>query len=100
MLLAMVTLTVDAALHPRLEVVIIHSYHQDYPWTSQQYEGFTSALSRALPGYDINFSAEYLDTKRVKPSSKYLQTFLHYLHAKYRNVTPDLIYVTDDAEVE
>ena len=96
LLLAMAALTADAAVHPRLEVVIIHSYHQDYPWTSLQYDGFTSTLSRALSGYDINFSAEYLDTKRVKPSTEYLQTFLHYLQAKYRNVTPDLIYVTDD----
>jgi len=96
LLLAMLALTADAAVRQRLEVVIIHSYHQDYPWTSLQHEGFTSALSSALPGYDINFSAEYLDTKRVRPSTDYLQTFLHYLQAKYRDVMPDLIYVTDD----
>lgn len=91
-----VVLTAYAAVRQRLEVVIIHSYHQDYPWTSLQHEGFTGALSRALPGYDINFSAEYLDTKRVRPSTNYLQKFQHYLQAKYRNVTPDLIYITDD----
>jgi hypothetical protein len=97
LLLAMVVvLTAYAAVRQRLEVVIIHSYHQDYPWTSLQHEGFTGALSRALPGYDINFSAEYLDTKRVRPSTNYLQKFQHYLQAKYRNVTPDLIYITDD----
>jgi len=96
LLLATVVLTAHATVRQRLEVVIIHSYHQDYPWTALQYEGFTGALSRALPGYDINFSAEYLDTKRVRPSTNYLQTFQHYLQAKYRNVMPDLIYVTDD----
>jgi len=95
-LLAAVALTADAAMRQRLEVVVIHSYHQDYPWTSLQYEGFTGTLSRALPEYDINFSAEYLDTKRVRPSSDYLQKFLDYLQAKYRDVTPGLIYVTDD----
>ena len=87
---------VDAAQRQRLEVVIIHSYHQDYPWTFTQYEAFTAALTRAMPGYDINFSAEYLDTKRVEPSRDYLQKFLHYLQAKYRDATPGIIYVTDD----
>ncbi|HHJ15097.1 MAG TPA: EAL domain-containing protein [Gammaproteobacteria bacterium] len=85
-----------AAAGERLEVLVIHSYHQDYPWTALQHEGFTGTLSRALPEYDINYSVEYLDTKRVSPSSEYLQTFLSYLQAKHRDDLPDLIYVTDD----
>jgi len=85
-----------AASLPRLDVVIIHSYHHDYPWTSGQHEGFTAMLSRSLPEFDINYSAEYLDTKRVTPAADYLQKFLGYLQAKHRDVAPDLIYVTDD----
>ncbi len=92
----MLAMTADAALRERLEVVVIHSYHQDYPWTAHQFEGFTRTLSQALPGYDINFSVEYLDTKRVKPSPGYLQKFLSYLQAKHTGDVPDLIYVTDD----
>ncbi len=95
LLLAMVALTTNAA-RQHLEVVVIHSYHQDYPWTALQHEGFTGALSHALPEYNINFSVEYLDTKRVRPSTGYLQKFLSYLQAKHLNDTPALIYVTDD----
>ncbi len=96
LLLTMLALAAVASTHKRLEVVVIHSYHQDYPWTALQYEGFTSTLSRILPDYDINFSVEYLDTKRVKPSPAYLQKFQSYLQAKHHDDQPDLIYVTDD----
>jgi len=91
----MMALTTNA-VSQHLEVVVIHSYHQDYPWTALQHEGFSGALSRALPDYDINFSVEYLDTKRVRPSADYLHKFLSYLQAKHRGDTPALIYVTDD----
>ncbi|TCK19095.1 diguanylate cyclase (GGDEF)-like protein [Thiogranum longum] len=91
-----ISMAADAVARERREVVVIHSYHQDYPWTALQHEGFTGMLSSSLPDYDINFSVEYLDTKRVKPSPGYLQKFLYYLQAKHAGDTPDLIYVTDD----
>ncbi len=91
----MMAMTTNAARR-HLEVVVIHSYHQDYPWTSLQHEGFRDALSHALPEYDINFSVEYLDTKRVRPSTGYLQKFLSYLQAKHFGDIPELIYITDD----
>jgi len=89
-------LAAAAAAGERLEVVVIHSYHQDYPWTASQYEGFTGMLSHALAEYDINYSVEYLDTKRVSPSPEYLRSFLSYLQAKHHDDLPGLIYVTDD----
>ncbi len=96
LLLAALAVATDAVARERLEVVVIHSYHQDYPWTALQHEGFTRTLLDALPDYDVNFSVEYLDTKRVRPSPAYLQKFLHYLKAKHVDDVPDLIYVTDD----
>lgn len=95
-LLLLLLSAATAASLPRLEVLVIHSYHQDYPWTFGQHKGFTGTLSRTLPEYDINYSVEYLDTKRVMPTADYLQKFLSYLQAKHRNVAPDIIYVTDD----
>ena len=80
----------------QLNVLAIHSYHQDYPWTSSQYEAFKKQLKINLPEYVINFSTEYLDTKRITPSPNYQKQFLNYLNAKYGNNRPDLIYVTDD----
>lgn len=80
----------------RLEIVVLHSYHPSYPWTARQDEGFTRALSAAFPDDNVNFSMEYLDTKRVRPTAAYLETFLAYLQARYAGNRPDLVYVTDD----
>ncbi len=80
----------------QLDVLAIHSYHQEYPWTSSQYEAFKKQLKNDLPEYSINFSNEYLDTKRIAPSAKYQKSFLYYLNAKYGDYRPDIIYVTDD----
>ena len=80
----------------QLDVLAIHSYHQEYPWTSSQYESFKKQIKNNLPEYSINFSSEYLDTKRISPTVKYQENFLYYLKAKYGDQLPDIIYVTDD----
>ena len=80
----------------QLDVLAIHSYHQDYPWTFSQYEAFKKQLKINLPEYTINFSTEYLDTKRINPSKNYRHDFLHYLNSKHDTHLPNLIYVTDD----
>ena len=79
-----------------LDVLAIHSYNQEYPWTSSQYEAFKKQFKNNLPDYNVNFSTEYLDTKRIAPSENYQQNFLHYLNSKYNEHRPELIYVTDD----
>ena len=80
----------------QLNILSIHSYHQDYPWTLLQYNAFKKQLSNDLPGYKLNFLSEYLDTKHISPSEDYQKTFLHYISTKYKNHLPDIIYVTDD----
>ena len=80
----------------QLDILSIHSYHQDYPWTSLQYSAFKKQLSKDLAGYKLNFLTEYLDTKHILPSKDYQKTFLQYINKKYKNHLPDLIYVTDD----
>ena len=80
----------------QLDVLAIHSYHQEYPWTSSQYEAFKRQFKNNLPENTVNFSSEYLDTKRIAPSKQYQKDFLHYLSSKYGKHLPDFIYVTDD----
>ena len=85
-----------ADLRQPLDVLAIHSYHQDYPWTESQYNAYKTQLIKLLPEYSINFSTEYLDTKRITPSSTYRHFFFDYISKKYKKNNPDLIYVTDD----
>ncbi len=80
----------------QLNILSIHSYHQDYPWTSLQYDAFKKQLAKDLPEYKLNLLTEYLDTKHIIPSEDYKKTFLNYINTKYKNHLPDIIYVTDD----
>lgn len=80
----------------QLDILSIHSYHQEYPWTYSQYEAFKKQIKSNFPGFDINFSSEYLNTKKISPSDQYRQNFLDFIQSKYKNHRPDLIYVTDD----
>lgn len=99
--LALVFPSVGSVRPKQIEVVIIHSYHQGYAWTESQHQGFVNALnSAALPGYKINYSTEYLDTKRVELTPEYKNDFLKYLRNKHRNHSPDIIYTTDDNAIQ
>ena len=80
----------------KIEILAIHSYHEGYPWTTSQDNAFKLTLEKMLPEYAINFSSEYLDTKRITPSDNYKKAFLSYLKEKYKNHPPKLIYTTDD----
>ena len=87
----------DARVTERIEVVIVHSYHADYPWTKSQHEAFISTLRERLPNYSLGFSVEYLDTKRIPATPKYFDNFTQFLNQKHKGHIPKLIYVTDDS---
>ena len=80
----------------QIDILSIHSYHQEYPWTLSQYTAFQKQLKESLPELTINYSTEYLDTKRLDSSDEYQKEFIHYLQAKFKSKKPNLIYVTDD----
>lgn len=96
LLLSALASSVSAQQTRQLDVLAIHSYHQEYEWTSSQYEAFKKHLKINLPEFNLNFSTEYLDTKHIQPSEKYQTKFISFLKTKYKNHIPDLVYVTDD----
>ena len=59
----------------QLDILSIHSYHQEYPWTITQYEAFKKQLVHNLPEYKVHFTSEYLDTKHIQPSPEYKKNF-------------------------
>ncbi|MEW6593325.1 MAG: ATP-binding protein [Thermodesulfobacteriota bacterium] len=77
-------------------IFILHSYHQEYPWTGGQNNAFVQALERSSSLQTRSFYTEYLDTKRAKFDSRYEVFFVRYLVEKYRGFQPSLIYCTDD----
>lgn len=80
----------------QIDILAVHSYHQEYPWTLSQYQAFKKQLHISLPEHTLNFSTEYLDTKRVAASKQYQKEFVEYLREKFNKRRPNLIYVTDD----
>ncbi len=94
-LLFCLVMTQTALANQSTNVLIIHSYSQEYDWTKRQHQGFVSALSQDPLNTPI-FSTEYLDTKRVTYDNNYAQTFDNILAQKYQHYQPDLIYVSDD----
>ena len=78
-----------------VSVFVLHSYSQEYPWTHSQHQGFTELLKTDVSHvYDI--SVEYLDTKRISYNDVYAKQTADYLHRKYSDYMPDVIYVSDD----
>lgn len=94
-LLYIVLLSIYTLLYADTPILIIHSYHESYPWSAGQDRGFRSTLD-AQDNIYPSYSTEYIDSKRREFDKEYKKEFLHYLKAKYKKYTPKLIYVTDD----
>ena len=66
-----------------LNVLILHSYHQEYLWTKKENDGFVKTLQARFAGKELAFSSEYLDTKRIPFTDEYQDFFKQYLQQKY-----------------
>lgn len=77
----------------KVNILIIHSYSQEYEWTKGQHTSFVSTLKNTTENIHIN--SEYLDTKRLKLNADYTKEFIRYLKVKYPTL-PNIVYVTDD----
>lgn len=80
---------------PVYQVLMVHAYSQEYPWTGSQHRGFVDKFTENSR-YPVSISTEYLDTKRRKYDTGYAALYEDYLKAKYAGYSPDIIYVTDD----
>ncbi|MDH5355774.1 MAG: EAL domain-containing protein [Gammaproteobacteria bacterium] len=77
------------------QVLVVHAYSQEYPWTKSQHQGFVDQIieKSLIP---VSISTEYLDSKRRAYNSEYAEQFSQYMEKKYFEYIPDIIYVTDD----
>ena len=89
-------ITTATAFAQNKNILILHSYHQEYPWTNSENKGFTQTLINRFLSGNINFSTEYLDTKRIEFNKEYQDFFYHYLKQKFVHYSPDLIFCSDD----
>lgn len=80
---------------PQKQILVLHSYSQEYPWTQRQHEGFTQTLY-ADTSIEFLVSTEYLDTKRRAYDALYAKEMARHLQQKYQDYKPAALYVTDD----
>ncbi|MEL6454075.1 MAG: hypothetical protein AAFQ40_05065 [Cyanobacteria bacterium J06623_5] len=74
-------------------VLVIHSYHSEFPWTARVKAGINQGFEESA--FDVDVYHEFLDTKRY-PDLAYQSTFLNYVQDKYRDTPIDLLMVGDD----
>lgn len=76
-------------------VLIIHSYDENYKWTGEINRG----LLEALPAGSVNVYTDYMDSKRLKLAG-YLEEFMALQKAKYEGMSFDLVICSDNEAFE
>jgi len=64
----------------KLEVLVLNSYHPTFTWTHNQVMQVRKIL---LKHKNISIHIEFMDTKRNKPTKKYLKTLLNLYKYKF-----------------
>ena len=75
-------------------ILILSSYHREYRWG----EDIIRGVDKALKNYPhpVEYSHEYLDTKRYPPDPAYFALIADVLGYKYRQRKPDLLILSDN----
>ncbi|RMF43649.1 MAG: response regulator [Deltaproteobacteria bacterium] len=74
-------------------VLLLHSYHPDFPWTRAVDHGIRKVMSQ-LPDPPVIYT-EYLDSKRFPPRQQFPR-MATLLKGKYTGITPGIILTSDD----
>ncbi|MBN2143725.1 MAG: PAS domain S-box protein, partial [Candidatus Aureabacteria bacterium] len=74
-------------------VLILHSYHDSYPWTKEEMKGIQSVLGKEPDGIEMHVM--YMDTKKIY-NDNYLKLFYGMLAYKMKMVRYDAILLTDN----
>lgn len=78
---------------PRRRVLILHSYHHDYPWTNNITEGIKQVLEADA---SISIFIEYMDTRKHASGLNYFDELAQIYRLKYQPISFDVIIACDD----
>ncbi|MFN2355746.1 MAG: PAS domain S-box protein, partial [Desulfopila sp.] len=92
--LAMLLAPRDVAAVPPQDILIVHSYHQGFPWTDNVMAGMLDVLQKEA--LDAQIHVEYLDAKR-HPLETFGPILTETLIRKTSRLKPKVILVSDDA---
>ncbi len=74
-------------------ILVIHSYNPDYPWTSNLDRGLTNTLIERYPF--ISLDKEFYDSKRY-PAELVESPFYNHIKKKYEHKDFDIVLTSDD----
>ncbi len=74
-------------------VLLLHSYHSNYEWTSEVTRGITTKLERQP--FETELWVEYMDAKRTRPEER-REWMRRLLADKYKGLKLDLVIASDD----
>ncbi|MEM9482057.1 MAG: ATP-binding protein [Cyanobacteria bacterium P01_F01_bin.116] len=74
-------------------VLVIHSYNPEYPWTNAQKEGIDQGFQNEAQ--NVTVYHEFLDAKRY-PDLHHQEAFLDYVQTKYEDTSLSVMMVSDD----
>ncbi|MCB2388551.1 ABC transporter substrate binding protein [Thalassolituus alkanivorans] len=84
-----------ATFLPQPDILIIHSYHLQFPWTRLLNDKLLSNLEPLLPGEQIH--VEFMDERRYSDNPQVRAELLRLYDLKYAEQPPDVVVVSDDA---
>jgi PAS domain S-box-containing protein len=79
-----------------LNVLVLHSYQQEFPETKLQHNGFVKGLRGAYKEKKYNIFTEYLNAKTTHAYTESPETIDKYIQSKYILNKPDIVYATND----
>ena len=85
--------SVAEAAQPKNNILVIHSYNAELPWTASLEEGLNDYFSSSE--HDVQLFHEFLDAKRF-PNLGHQSSFLENIKDKYGETPIDLVVVSDD----
>ena len=92
-LLALGCLTTASATDNRIDILVLHSYHQGYKWTDDIQRGIAEELASGRKRVFLNI--QYMDSKRFNQTDYFLRLAELYRY-KYSDKSFDVIIASDD----
>lgn len=79
---------------PAPTVLLLNSYHTQYPWTKQLTDGVVDALSNKIPSENVH--VEHMDSRRFADGPSFQKKLKSLLTYKYKHYKPDVVITSDD----
>jgi ABC-type uncharacterized transport system substrate-binding protein len=90
----LILLSALSVAKPAPTVLLLNSYHTQYPWTEKLTEGVIDALVGIVASENIH--VEHMDSRRFADDTIYSEKIKNLLEYKYNHYKPNVVITSDD----